>query len=303
MDAISKSLPVIRLVLCLIAALAVALASVSVAPVPAAAAGDLQAAIDSEDRGQHAKAIRFATRAIKSGKVKGVALARAYLVRADAYWYSGDEKRGNEDSERAIAEIDELLKEDRLSGDDLALAYNTRGLANKQLGRAAAAISDFTAAAEVSPSFFKAYLNRGTVHLHHRRYELALKDYEAAERAKPDYTKAIYSRARTLVRVGRYREAMAAYDKAVNMDPKGPIAWACYMGRGNVRFLQGDFAKAIADYKRSLALNPNFALTKKNLARARKEQRQAAKSPDTDIDSLWDDLLSAPDTRPIGNKR
>lgn len=285
-----------RRVCWLLVAISIALSGIWGTPAGAAGSEDVEAAIVALNRGQYARAGELAQRAIESGTLEGVFLARAYGIRAQAFELIGHPQRAKSDNLKAISVIDNLLRENSLAGEDLALAYNVRGTVNIGLGRPEEAISDFTAAVETMPSFFKAYLNRGNVQLSLRHYTLALRNYEAAMRVKPDYAAAVYGRARTLVRLGRYDEAIATYGQALEMEPKAPSQWLYHLGRGNAHFLNGDHALAIADYESSLALNPNFGPTKTNLKRARAALRKAAKSPEKDTESLWDEVLSEPET-------
>ncbi len=258
--------------------------------VSAAGWHDVEQARDAIDSRQYEEAVRLATRAITSGKLKGLRLARAHQTRGGALAYMKRLKAAGVDFTKAIRLIDQLIRSGAYSGEDLAYAYNTRGISQEAMGRAAEAIADYSAAVEVLPGFFNSYLNRGNAYFTLKRYALAVADYGAAIKAKPDNSKAYYARARALVRHGDYGKAIADYDHALAINPEHPLRWLYHLGRGNAYFLTEDFAQAIADYEASLALNPDFSLTNKNLPLARKALRRTVTAKGPSDQELWDSL-------------
>lgn len=59
----------------------------------------------------------------------------------------------------------------------------------------------------------------------------------------------------------RYEESKLLSDAAVRLDGN---SWEGYFWRGNVRKILGDTSGAIADYSRSIEINPNYALALNN---------------------------------------
>lgn len=87
------------------------------------------------------------------------------------------------------------------------------------------------------------------------RYASALKEYEAALAANPRHMAALRGRAETLIVLGREREAIEIYDKIITLQPDNP---GHYANRGIAYDRLGDHAKALADYEKSLNLDPKI---------------------------------------------
>jgi tetratricopeptide (TPR) repeat protein len=84
--------------------------------------------------------------------------------------------------------------------DQLATAYNNRGVAYRIKGEYDKAIDDFNEAIKLRPSYANAFNNRGVAHRNKGDLNGALADYDQAIRLKPDYAAAVASphRARIL---------------------------------------------------------------------------------------------------------
>ncbi len=69
-------------------------------------------------------------------------------------------------------------------------------------------------------------------------------------------------------RAGDYSRALTAYSRAIEADPN---EYRALVNRGNVRFIEGDYADAIADYEEAARRAPEAAEAFYNLAVARSE--------------------------------
>ncbi|PKN37770.1 MAG: hypothetical protein CVU62_08585 [Deltaproteobacteria bacterium HGW-Deltaproteobacteria-2] len=78
---------------------------------------------------------------------------------------------------------------------DSALAYNSRGIAYRNLHQYQMAIKDFNVAIRLKPDYAVFYNNRGLSYVSLRQYQLAIKDYNEAIRLNPDYAVAYYNKA------------------------------------------------------------------------------------------------------------
>ena len=87
------------------------------------------------------EALRFFTRAIKLGEMKGEAAAGLYLNRGFTYHFLGKFKK-------AIADYDLAIKLKR----NYAYAYNNRGWSFEKLGEKALAIRDYRRALKIDPA-------------------------------------------------------------------------------------------------------------------------------------------------------
>ena len=74
---------------------------------------------------------------------------------------------------------------------------------------------------------------------------------------------------------GRNAEAGAAYDAAIKRWPDAPLAW---LGRGNLAYGAGDLAAAADSYQRAIALAPQDAAARNNLAQVLADAGCAAES-------------------------
>jgi hypothetical protein len=75
------------------------------------------------------------------------------------------------------------------------LAYNSRGIAYKNLGNYRQAIEDYDRAIEINPGFAEGYSNRGNAYNEFGNYRQAIEDYGRAIEIKPDFAEAHYNRA------------------------------------------------------------------------------------------------------------
>ena len=89
-----------------------------------------------------------------------------------------------------------------------AIALRNRGLAWKGTGDLDHAVSDFTEALSVDPSFVVAYEDRGNIYRDRAQCDEAIADYTQATEFKPDYADAYYNR-------GLAYDELEQYDKAV----------------------------------------------------------------------------------------
>lgn len=125
----------------------------------------------------------------------------------------------NNDLDKAIECLTELIESGNLSRDHLAIAYGNRGIAWKRKKDYDRAIADYNRVLEIKPREAKAYYNRGI----------------------------------TWMEKGSYDQAMADFTKAIEINAN--YLWA-YHGRGILFFTQGRFVQASEDFKVSLTINP-----------------------------------------------
>jgi hypothetical protein len=74
---------------------------------------------------------------------------------------------------------------------------------------------------------------------------------------------------------GQREEAGDAYDAAIKRWPEAPLAW---LGRGNLAYRAGDLAAAAEAYQRAIALAPQDAAARNNLAQVLADAGCAAES-------------------------
>jgi lipoprotein NlpI len=129
---------------------------------------------------------------------------------------SGDDfqqcEKAREFPERAIGACTRIIDSDRLSGNNLAIAFHNRGIARTRMGEYDAAIADLDKAIRVNPQAARAFTSRGIAWHAQGDYERAIADYDAAIRLNPRDVLAVNNRG--LARYFQGRFALAARDFA-----------------------------------------------------------------------------------------
>ena len=135
---------------------------------------------------------------------------------------------------------------------DYAEHYHSRGAIKRRLERHAEAITDFSEAIRVSPTFVWAYHNRARAHAALEDYGAAIADFTSAIDLASEYAIDSYDVAnpfyeRGLIRfeLGHNRNAVADYDATLQLRPDYTAALA---NRGLVLRRLGRYTEAIADY-------------------------------------------------------
>ena len=139
--------------------------------------------------------------------------------------------------------------------------YNNRGAALQSLQRYAEALASFDRAIALKPDYANAYHNRGCALKKLKRPEEALASYDAALAVTPNHAEAWFRRGLILSETGDANAALAAYDRALALNPAHAQA---LNNRGYTRWshtrweTSDDYALAIADLERALALAPDM---------------------------------------------
>jgi tetratricopeptide (TPR) repeat protein/tRNA A-37 threonylcarbamoyl transferase component Bud32 len=172
--------------------------------------------------------------------------ALAYAVRGAKYLYFGD-------FNQAINESQEALKLD--DNQPLALAVHGRALAirdkskDKNLDEA---LDQCRRAVESDSKLAKAFLFRGLVYLDRKEFDRAIEDIRRAISLEPNHADAHVDLGTVYYNRRQYDKALAAYNKALELQPECVMA---LNGRANVYDAQRKYARAIADYTEALRLS------------------------------------------------
>jgi len=137
-----------------------------------------------------------------------------------------------------------------------AEAYNNRGLAYEKKGKYTQAISDYTKAIEINSTFAEAYNNRGTAHAEKGKPDLAISDYNKALEINQKDADVYFNRGRAHFDIGQYDRAISDYTKAIELKPT--LAKA-YSSRGTTYIAKGEPDLAISDYNKALEINQKDA--------------------------------------------
>ncbi|MGD8564677.1 MAG: tetratricopeptide repeat protein [Desulfarculaceae bacterium] len=124
--------------------------------------------------------------------LKAVAMM-VLLAVANLTWAAGvDDIRAGNDAARsgnlkkAIELFTKAIKSGRLSKENLAIAYNNRGSAWDDQGRADQAIRDYNKAVKTNPKYAEAYYNRSFAYERKGLFKLALADIKKAASLEPN---------------------------------------------------------------------------------------------------------------------
>lgn len=139
---------------------------------------------------------------------------------------------------------------------DLVYAYLIRGAAHRQMGNAAAALSDHNRAVELAPRFPPARINRAALRRSLGDINGAIEDYDAAIRYDREYYQAYLGRARARAQLGNAEGAIADFTAALRLDPSLDEA---YYERGLLHYAAQRYDSALADYDQAASLDPHDA--------------------------------------------
>lgn len=132
-------------------------------------------------------------------------------------------------------------------------AYNRRGEALAQQGKAKEALADFEAAVECNPTGWRAMHNRAVSHASLGRVPQALADFDRTIELKPDYPNAWYNRGELQYSLGKFADAIRDYTQALKI---GPPDAGIYNSRGHAFYRIERFGDALRDYSEAIRLEP-----------------------------------------------
>jgi len=159
---------------------------------------------------------------------------------------------------------DRLLWEDVLKKSPWnARARGHLGVAYYKEGRCQEAAAQFEALAKGQRPEARSFVNWALALDCLGRPEEAIAKLQEAIAITPDSN--VYAQLAMLYgKQGKAEEAYQAIEKALELDPRNDMA---YFYRGNLRSLQGDYARAAEDYRQALAVNPDNEPARRGLAR------------------------------------
>lgn len=221
---------------------------------------------------------------------------------ATLFYGRGAIYRGRGELNLAIAQFDEAI---RLQP-DFPEAFRNRGNAYFDNGQFSLAVEDYGQALRLRPDYQSALVNRGDAYAAKGQYDRAIEDYGKAidlqpvpiafrnrgnaYRAKGDYDKAtgdldasirmqasvgaLDDRGDTYLELGQNARALEDFSEAVRIGQDDPDA---FQSRGRAEFYLARWNDAVADFQKSLALDPSsaYALIWLHLAIARAGKNDA----------------------------
>lgn len=155
----------------------------------------------------------------------------------------------------AIREYDKVIE----LNPRYAVAWNNRGAAKSWLNLMREAIQDYDKAIELNPRYAKAYENRGKAYGSLGNNVQAADDLHLAAKINSSNQGAdkVIEEAEALAKRGEISEALALYNQAAELYPDNQFI---FVNRGNIYNNHfRDYDAAIADYNKTLELNPKFS--------------------------------------------
>ena len=101
------------------------------------------------------------------------------------------------------------------------------------------------------------YVNRGVIEAATGQADRAMEDYQRAIKLRPSLGDAYIDLGATLIARQEYDDALIQINTGISLDPAS--AEAGYFNRGVIEEIRGNFLDAYHDYKRALAIVPDFA--------------------------------------------
>jgi lipoprotein NlpI len=151
--------------------------------------------------------------AATAAEPKGVELAKA----AQAAQAKGDYAK-------AIALYGRAIASDELTPENLAIAYNNRGIAHWSKGELDAALADYASALSIAPHYVAALHNRAVAFRDQGQAEAAIIDLDASLKLDPEDAFAYETRGRIQLYAGAIGPATADLAKAQSLDPQDAYA-------------------------------------------------------------------------------
>ena len=197
-------------------------------------------------------------------------------------------------TDAAIAKLEQALK----ISDGAYDLHVILGDAWRQKGRGERALGEYDAAAVLNPETAAPHLLAADLHIAQRQFDRAMARVERASAIEPRSSEVARTRGRVLEFSGRADQALAQYEQALAIDPSDVAARArlvsvamglrrfdlaephlrylekiqyqparTYHGLGVVAEARGDLARAAAEFRRALAIDPSFPPAREALAR------------------------------------
>lgn len=152
----------------------------------------------------------------------------------------------------------------------VAVEDNTRGLTAGEWFDKGAALSDgtkskdpqraityYSEALRLDPSFAAAYNNRGIAYGNLDQYQRAIDDFDQALRVNPSNSTVLMNRGVALGQLNRYQEALLSFDQALRLNPASADSWHF---RGLTHMNMGQHGRAVEDFSQALRLQPEAAV-------------------------------------------
>ncbi len=155
-------------------------------------------------------------------------------------------------TEVSVRACSAIIEAGKKTLEQLAAAYNNRGLARRLNGELEQAIDDYSEAIRLKPDYYIAINNRGVALMSKGEFDAAVNDFSRTIELKPDHLAAYYNRAMAFGRKSAFERAIADYDFVLKADPRNI---QLLRERGALKAKSGDQAGADADFRRAASMD------------------------------------------------
>ena len=135
------------------------------------------------------------------------------------------------------------------------LAYNHLGTIYQKRGENQKAIQTFLKALKVDRNHPILHLNLAKSYEQENQIANAVAEYEAALRSKPGWKDAISDYSKLLLSLNKTKEAKELVTQALSVDPQNV---SMHSTMGKIYLLQSDYENSTGEYKKALAIDPNY---------------------------------------------
>ena len=158
---------------------------------------------------------------------------------------------------RPEAALDAADRSLSITGDhpNSTTGYFLRGIANRELGQARAAVESFNDILRLNSRDEKAYNHRALAYWIMGQVQQSLQDLDEAIRLNPEYAEAFSNRGYIQQQLGQPQSAITDLDEAIRLDPQFELA---FNNRGLAYADLGTFQRAIEDYDEAIRLNGDY---------------------------------------------
>src|SRR3569832_1066406 len=161
----------------------------------------------------------------------------------------------------AVIACTNIIRDARLEEFERATALKNRAFHYQEAGDLDQAITDYTAVLarpEQRRVQAKTYVNRGLMYSRKGATAAALADFTQAAQLDPKLDSAYINRASILMKEGNSDGAIADLNRAIQLDPRSA---AVYLSRASVYAHRGDYARAAVDYTAAIKIDPTNPTT------------------------------------------
>lgn len=153
-----------------------------------------------------------------------------------------------------LASCEKLLAGGTLTGRDLAIAFNVRGMAFMARRDADKAIAAYNSSLEADPDNAGTLMLRGWAHQHKGEDDLAMADYNLALQKRANFGGAYNDRGTLYLRKGALQSALDDFTSAIKYAPNMLVG---YTNRARVETLNKHYDAALADFAAAEKIDPN----------------------------------------------